>query len=246
MPKRISPRLTPLLLAVLALGCARGGSSSPSGSSHQDSTGQDTTLFQVVPGQRFGAVTDTVTHADLARLFGAANVHEARVQCAEGSCNERGTVVKIPRCPDTLRVFWRDTVALRGPSTVEAALSFSQYGDSTLHGCWRTEEGLGAGTTLRELESFNHGPFQLEPLGEWDYAGYVGPWLHGRLSGVLEPASGPRIGLRVDFLSSDGLSDSEFEQLSKPGRDSLRSDEPLLRKLNPRVVEMTMTFVREP
>ncbi len=90
-----------------------------------------------------------------------------------------------------------------------------------------------------------NGPFQLEPLGEWDYAGYVGPWLHGRLSGVLEPPSGPRIGLRVDFLSSHGLSDSEFEQLSKPGRDSLQSDEPLLRKLNPSVVEMTMTFVRE-
>ncbi len=244
MAKRISRRLIPLLLAVLAMGCARGGSSSPSRSSHQDSTGHDSTLFQVVPGQRFGAVTDSVSHADLARLFGAANVHEVRVQCAEGSCDERGTVVKVPGCPDTLRVFWRDTVALRGPSTVEAALSFSQYGDSTLHGCWRTEEGLGVGTTLRELESFN-GPFQLEPLGEWDYAGYVGPWLHGRLSGVLEPPSGPRIGLRVDFLSSHGLSDSEFEQLSKPGRDSLQSDEPLLRKLNPSVVEMTMTFVRE-
>ncbi len=245
MAKRISRRLIPLLLAVLAMGCARGGSSSPSRSSHQDSTGHDSTLFQVVPGQRFGAVTDSVSHADLARLFGAANVHEVRVQCAEGSCDERSTVVKVPGCPDTLRVFWRDTVALRGPSTVEAALSFSQYGDSTLHGCWRTEEGLGVGTTLRELESFN-GPFQLEPLGEWDYAGYVGPWLHGRLSGVLEPPSGPRIGLRVDFLSSHGLSDSEFEQLSKPGRDSLQSDEPLLRKLNPSVVEMTMTFVREP
>src|SRR5207253_6254943 len=96
MAKRISRRLTPLLLAVLTLGCARGGSSSPSGSSHQDSTGQDTTLFQVVPGQRFGAVTDTVTHADLARLFGAANVHEASVQCDEGSCNEPGTVVNVP------------------------------------------------------------------------------------------------------------------------------------------------------
>src|SRR5204863_6906078 len=190
---------------VLAMGCARGGSSSSSTFSHQDATGQDTTLFQVVPGQRFGALTDTVSQADLARLFGAAIVHEVRVQCAERSCDERGTVVKVPGCPDTLRVFWRDTVALRGPSTVEAALSFSRYGDSTLHGCWRTEEGLGAGTTLRELESFNHGPFQLEPPGECDYAGYVGPWLGGRLSDVLEPASGPRIGIRVDFLSSDGL-----------------------------------------
>jgi len=207
---------------------------------------QDPALFRVVPGQRFGAVTATVSHADLVRLFGAANVHLGRVRCAEATCNEPGTAVRVPGCPDTLEVFWFDTVALRRPATVTAALRLGQYGDSSLHGCWRTQQGLGIGTTLRNLEVLNQRPFQLDPLGEWDQAGGVGPWLGGRLGGLLQPASAPWIGLRVDFLSSGTLSPSEFEQISKPQRDSLRSDEPLVRRLNPRVVQFWMTFDREP
>ena len=208
--------------------------------------GRDTTLFRVTPGQRFGAVTATVSHVDLVQLFGKANVHLGRVQCAEGSCNEPGTVVKVPGCPDTLEVFWIDTVALSTPATVTAALRFDQYGDSSLHGCWRTQQGLGIGTPLQDLEALNQGPFQLDPLGEWDYAGGVGPWLGGRLGTLLQPASGPWIGLRVDFLSSGTLSPPEFQQVSKPQRDSLRSDEPLVRRLNPRVVQFWMTFERKP
>jgi hypothetical protein len=208
--------------------------------------GQDSTRFRVVPGQRFGAVTPTVGHADLVRLFGAANVHLGRVQCAEATCNEPGTAVKVPGCPDTLEIFWSDTVALRRPATVTAALGFDQYGDSSLHGCWRTQEGLGIGTSLQDLEAMNQRAFQLAPLGEWDYAGGVGPWLGGRLGTLLHPTSGSWVGLRVDFLSAGTLSDSEFDQVSKPQRDSLRSDEPLVRRLNPRVVQFWMTFSTKP
>jgi len=163
------------------------------------------------------------------------------VQCAEGSCDEPGTTVVVPGCPDTLEVFWEDTVALSRPSIVTAAVSLGQYGDS-IRGCWRTQEGLGVGTTLQELEGFNAAPFQVAPLGEWDYAGYVGPWLGGRLANLLLAESGPRIGLRVDFITTGGLTQVQYDSLAKPNRDSLRSDEPLLRRLNPRVVEFFMTF----
>jgi len=163
------------------------------------------------------------------------------VQCAEGSCDEPGTTVVVPGCPDTLEVFWEDTVALSRPSVVTAAVSLGQYGDS-VRGCWRTEQGLGIGTTLQELEGFNAAPFQIAPLGEWDYAGYVGPWLGGRLANVLDAASGPRIGLRVDFLTQGSLTRAQYDSLSGRNRDSLRSDEPLLRRLNPRVVEFFMSF----
>jgi len=174
-------------------------------------------------------------------VFGAGNVHQSRVQCAEGSCDEPGTTVVVPGCPDTLEVFWEDTVALSRPSVVTAAVSFGQYGDS-IRGCWRTQEGLGVGTTLEELERFNAAPFQVAPLGEWDYAGYVGPWRGGRLATLLEAASGPRIGLRVDFITNGDLTRVQYDSLAKRNRDSLRSDEPLLRRLNPRVVEFFMTF----
>jgi len=174
-------------------------------------------------------------------VFGAGNVHQSRVQCAEGSCDEPGTTVVVPGCPDTLEVFWEDTVALSRPSVVTAAVSLGQYGDS-IRGCWRTEQGLGIGTTLQELERFNAAPFQIAPLGEWDYAGYVGPWLGGRLANVLDVASGPRIGLRVDFITNRDLTRAQYDSLSGRNRDSLRSDEPLLRRLNPRVVEFFMSF----
>jgi len=206
-----------------------------------DQSTQDSTQFRVVPGQQFGALTPATSHADLVRVFGAANVHQSRVQCAEASCDEPGTTVVVPGCPDTLEVFWKDTVALSEPSVVTAAVSLGQYGDS-VRGCWRTEQGLGIGTTLRELERFNAAPFHLAPLGEWDYAGYAGPWLGGRLDSLLDPASAPRIGLRVDFITQGDLTDVQYDSLSKHTRDSLRSDEPLLRRLNPRVVEFFMSF----
>jgi len=206
-----------------------------------DQSSQDSTRFRVVPGQEFGALTPATKHADLVRVFGAANVHQSRVYCAEGSCDVPGTTVVVPGCPDTLEVFWEDTVTLSRPSVVTAAVSLGQYGDS-VRGCWRTEQGLGIGTTLRELEGFNATPFQVAPLGEWDYAGYAGPWLGGRLDTLLDPASAPRIGLRVDFITQGDLTRGQYDSLSKPSRDSLRSDEPLLRRLNPRVVEFFMSF----
>ena len=222
-----------LTLAVIAalLGCRP----------RADQSSQDLTLFRVVPGQQFGAVAPTTSHADLVRVFGAGNVHQSRVHCAEGSCDEPGTTVVVPGCPDTLEVFWEDTVALSRPSIVTAAVSLGQYGDS-IRGCWRTQEGLGVGTTLQELEGFNAAPFQVAPLGEWDYAGYVGPWLGGRLANLLLAESGPRIGLRVDFITTGDLTRVQYDSLSKRNRDSLRSDEPLLRRLNPRVVEFFMSF----
>jgi len=174
-------------------------------------------------------------------MFGAGNVHRSRVQCAEATCDEPGTTVVVPGCPDTLEIFWEDTVALSRPSVVTAAVSLGQYGDS-IRGCWRTQEGLGVGTTLQELEGFNAAPFQVASLGEWDYAGYVGPWLGGRLDTLLDPASAPRIGLRVDFITNGDLTEVQYATLEKRNRDSLRSDEPLLRRLNPRVVEFFMSF----
>ncbi len=69
-----------------------------------------------------------------------------------------------------------------------------------------------------------------------------GRGLAGRLANLLAAASGPRIGLRVDFLTTGDLTQVQYDSLAKPNRDSLRSDEALLRRLNPRVVEFFMNF----
>src|SRR5438552_823662 len=142
-------------------------------------------------------------------------------------------------CPTCSTSGWRISEIRRPFLRAGVAVSLGQYGDS-VRGCWRTEQGLGIGTTLQELEGFNAAPFQIAPLGEWDYAGYVGPWLGGRLANVLDAASGPRIGLRVDFLTQGSLIRAQYDSLSGRNRDSLRSDEPLLRRLHPRVVELFM------
>src|SRR5437867_6981639 len=83
-----SRRVRQLTLAVIAalLGCRP----------RADQSSQDPTLFRVVPGQQFGAIAPTTSHADLVRVFGAGNVHRSRVQCAEGSCDEPGTTVVVP------------------------------------------------------------------------------------------------------------------------------------------------------
>src|SRR5256885_6183960 len=44
--------------------------------SRAEQSSQDSTRFLVVPGQQFGAVAPASSHADLVRVFGAANVHQ--------------------------------------------------------------------------------------------------------------------------------------------------------------------------
>ncbi|MFQ3619238.1 MAG: hypothetical protein SNJ57_20855 [Cyanobacteriota bacterium] len=132
------------------------GSSEPSGGAIAQSPAAtlDTTI---VPGERFGPVTENTTRQDLAAQFGEANLEDKEIGMGEGE-TERGTFVNLG--PD--RSF---TVIWANPDRTEAAAVMNPGP------AWRTPEGIGVGTSFSELQQ-KLGPFKFYGF-DWDYGGTV-------------------------------------------------------------------------
>lgn len=106
--------------------------------------------FTVVPFQQVGNITAGMTETDLKQLLGDSNV----VRINRGSVQ---TVV-FPNSPNELEIAWK-----KGEK-------FKKIGSIIIRkGAWRTPEGIGIGTTKKELEAINGKAVTLFPLGEEDF-----------------------------------------------------------------------------
>src|SRR5579862_6113402 len=78
----------------------------------------DTADWLIVPGSRVGVITARSTLADIARVYGEANVRLRRVHAAEG---DGGVVAAVLFADDSSRrveITFSDTVNLRFPKLV--------------------------------------------------------------------------------------------------------------------------------
>ena len=121
----------------------------------------------IVVGKRVGAITPTSTTAQLRQIYGAANVREHKVPVGEGETAD-GLII-FPGKPDELLIVWK--VKDRQIDYVR----FEQKGAT-----WKTDTGIGIGTTAATLTKLNGGPFSITGFG-WDYAGRVVNWRGGKL-----------------------------------------------------------------
>lgn len=177
---------------------------------------------QIVPGDRFGPITETTTREQLAQQFGAANLRDAAIDIGEGE-TAPGTVVNLGS-ERSFTVLWKDdnrtgVEAVTNPGTA-----------------WKTPEGIGIGTSFSELQQ-KLGPFQV--LGfAWDYGGTI--LLEGtnlaRYEGVLILRVQPDENLEV------GTS-SDYQAVT--GEEPFPSNNPHLQRLNLTVKEMIVALVRE-
>ena len=106
--------------------------------------------FTVVPFQQVGNITAGMTEMDLKQLLGDSNV--VRIN--------RGVVqtVLFPNSPNELEIAWK-----KGEK-------FKKIGNIIIRkGNWRTPEGIGIGTTKKELETLNGKAVTLFPLGEEEF-----------------------------------------------------------------------------
>ena len=106
--------------------------------------------FTVVPFQQVGNITAGMTETDLKQLLGDSNV--VRIN--------RGVVqtVVFPNTPNELEIAWK-----KGEK-------FKRIGSIIIRkGNWRTPEGIGIGTTKKELEVLNGKAVTLFPLGEEEF-----------------------------------------------------------------------------
>jgi hypothetical protein len=178
----------------------------------------DSADWLIVPGARVGAITSKSTLADVARIYGEANVRLTRVHGVEGD----GGVVTLVVFPDDslrrLEVAFSDTVNLRYPRMVTFRGSQS---------IWHTIAGVSLGTTVDELQKLNTKPFEFNGFG-WDYGGQIVNWHGGAMS------RDSSIAIRLDALH---LFDNKPYR-SVMGEKKVSSANRLARELRPYVGEI--------
>ncbi len=114
----------------------------------------------IIPGLRFGPITRTTTYQELVKMFGASRLSAQDVFGAEGLSRLPGTKVNLGKTRSFL-------VAWTNNSRTEVAEV------RTTGSAWKTQQGIGVGTTLSELQRIL-GEFEIPGFG-WDYGEVVQP-----------------------------------------------------------------------
>ena len=187
--------------------------------------------FQIVPGRSVGQITQNTSEEQLIKIFGAQNVKRANVHVGEGEM-QPGTVLFPSDSRKKLSILWRDATRQR-PEKITIS------GKNTF---WKTDRGITIGTTLSTIEELNGRAFTLTGFG-WDYSGTV---LHsnGGLIAELGNESGEEITGRTLLLrlEPDSALQKTPEYKALLGDGKFLSDNPAMRKLNPRVYEIIVEF----
>jgi hypothetical protein len=164
-----------------------------------------------------GVFAKDSTHARVVKTFGAKNVRYMDVMDVEGEL-QKATVVFAKDRKRRLEFHWRETKARRTPE-IRIWADESQ---------WKTEQGIGIGTTLERIVELNGKPFNLSGFG-WDYGGID----KGFEGGKLEKLPG---GCLISLRFTPGVrGDEAFRQVI--GDETFSSDDPNMRALKP-VVQM--------
>ncbi len=198
----------------------------------------------IVPGVRVGPVTSTSTETSLIQLLGR-NAAKENVHVGEGNF-EPGLVIYKNDPTRRLEVVWNRDVPAHPSYVFICPSSLGTHPPCR----WRTADGIGMGTTLKELERLNGKPFKMVVWGS-DVGGGVS-FDSGALSvfdGSLErePWNRDRLFLRLEPRTDEKgngipkLSEEEKNEVYD-GEKIVASSNPVLQKMNPYVEEVTMRF----
>ena len=188
--------------------------------------------WQIVPGKSVGPITRSTSEKELVKIFGARNVKRTAIDVGEGE-TQPGTIL-FPNDPRRkVFILWRDATTRLQPESI------SIRGKNTL---WKTDRGVTLGTPLRTIEQLNGRPFVMTGFG-WDYSGTVMHANGGRMV-ELGTAAGEEIKDRTLLLRLEPatalLKTPEYNAVL--GDVNYFSDNPAMKKLDPRVYEMIVEF----
>ncbi len=187
----------------------------------------------ILPGQGVGPVRATSSESELRRLLGSDRVRTAEIDGGEGNF-VTGTLVDGDNPSASLAIIWRDAARRDAPERV-----FICHGSSDKPCRWKTPEGIGAGTALKELERMNRRPFKLAGFA-FDEQGSVVSWE----GGALESLSSSLVKLHIQLAPRPGQASlAVFRQVQ--GDRFFSSAHPAMQALNPAVWRMMMIFARE-
>src|SRR5437867_3109358 len=177
--------------------------------------GEGVTDYEIVPGTRVGSVAAGTSERQLIRQYGKDQVRREEIAVDDEGGSRLGTVL-FPRSVDKLEIVWRDNRFER-PRRIFLLQSGSR---------WKTRDGIGVGTPLKQLETANGREFEFAAFA-WDGAGWITSWLGGRLASAYPPKL---IRLRLSVEGLDRLPWREQEPLTGSQR-LLRSSDPALGKV---------------
>lgn len=220
-----------LVMVVALTGCGQGDRETRAPDDGDGSA--EAVDHRVIPGERVGPVTASTSEDAIREVLDAEAVVRTEVEVGEGFCYP-GTVL-FPGSSERIEVTWQDTGRL-SPAIVRIDVPEAP---------WRTPEGIGIGSTLRELEEANGGPFLFLGFG-WDYGGRISDWQGGRLA---PPDVEGRPGLVV-ILDADSL--GAFMERNDPlvqglsGDHAISSDREGLESLGIHVAGLEVALGPEP
>ncbi|MCG8436128.1 MAG: hypothetical protein MJA83_19080 [Gammaproteobacteria bacterium] len=168
-----------------------------------------------------GKISYETSQEDLKDLYGADNVLESDIYIGEGF-TKPGAVLFPDDPAKKLEIVWQDEtrsspdyVIIRKEATA-----------------WKTKQGIGIDTELKEIERLNGGIFSLLGFG-WDYSGTVDNYNGGKLQAFKEQG----LILRL-FPAGEKRHTPEYSQVS--GDWVFKSDMSAMQKLNPTVHQMVV------
>lgn len=188
--------------------------------------------WQIVPGQSVGPISRSTSERELIKIFGSTNVRQAAIDVGEGE-TQPGTII-FPNDPrKRASILWRDATTRQEPESISI---------SSKNTLWKTDKGITIGTPLTTIEELNGRPFVMTGFG-WDYSGTVVHSNGGRMT-ELGTASGEEIKDRTLLLRLEPatalLKTAEYNTVLGDG--TFLSDNPAMRKLNPRVYIIIVEF----
>ncbi|HHS12750.1 MAG TPA: hypothetical protein ENN03_03150 [bacterium] len=164
------------------------------------------------PLKRVGVITSGTSESDLIRFFGKEHVERVSIHLGEGELAE-GTVL-FPGKESEVSILWQE--AFRNPVSV------------TITGAeWKTEQNIGVGSSLEQVEAANGGPFEITGFA-WDYPGRTLEW-HGFLPQQLQ----------LDLVPADSVPMETL--IPVMGDDFFMTDQPVIRSLN---LKVKRVFIR--
>jgi hypothetical protein len=188
----------------------------------------------IVPGKRAGPITSKTTRTDLARFFGAKNVHDADIMGSDGG-HEAGTVVFADEPNASLGILWLD----ESPDARVRSIVFCQASEPAEACRWHTDDGISFGTDLKALERINGRKFRLHGF-DWGYGGLISSWDGGRLERLSAECG--RVTLRVDPAPGPATDERSALIAQVEGDGEFWSSDAPMQALNPRVDHISMSF----
>ena len=204
MTSRIGTVLVSLLASVAALTQASAQARAPGADS-------------VISREGIGPVRVSMSEGELVEALGAESVERFDAYIGEGFCAPGSRV--FPDTDAEIEVLWSDPTY-----SVIAAVRVERDGSP-----WRTPDGVGVGSTLRELEASAGAPVEFSGFG-WDYGGRA-TWSEGDL----------RLGLTLAATQeSESAVSADARYVELLGERRVQSDHPLVRRLSVFVVQASL------